>query len=107
MELEVRQGGAGMNNSNNQFRPLEMPKFSFWDRLTTPKWIRDSMVNQSRLFNKWADEEMKATQRKIENCKHENISGAYGLIICADCGKGMDEKPHYKWSWKLNKAVRL
>ena len=43
----------------------------------------------------------------LKNCKHEKVNGIYPFITCIDCGKGMDKKPHYKWSWKLNKAVRL
>ena len=96
-----------MTNRNNQYRPLEMPKFSLWDYLTLSKKYRESIINHRNLVNELMAQQMKADQRKVENCKHENISGAYGLIICADCGKGMDKKPHYKWSWKLNKAVRL
>ena len=45
--------------------------------------------------------------KNIENCKNEKVNGIYPFITCIDCGKAIDKKPHYKWSWKLNKAVRL
>lgn len=44
---------------------------------------------------------------KPRNCKHENLIGNAPFITCKDCGKAMDEKPHYKWNWKLGKAVRV
>lgn len=27
--------------------------------------------------------------------------------VCSALSSGVRNKPHYKWSWKLNKAVRL
>lgn len=96
-----------MNNSNDQFHPLEMPKFTLWDYLTISKKDRESIVYHRKLMNELMNQQMKVESIKVENCKHEKAIDFYGLIRCKDCGKAMDKKPHYKWSWKLNKAVRL
>lgn len=42
---------------------------------------------------------------------HHNFEPSKAITgICKVCGDSIPEirnKPHYKWSWKLNKAVRL
>ena len=41
------------------------------------------------------------------SCKSEhNIPGGVDTRKWVDCEK-CNKKPHYKWSWKLNKAVRV
>ena len=75
----------------------------------SPDWDRIiDFFNSSRHKN---EPRLECTVQWVCNSGHHN-SDSYKDITgrCSTCGELVPEvrrKPHYKWSWKLNKAVRL
>jgi hypothetical protein len=95
MGLEVRKGGAGMNSllrhimgfgSIGESNPQSMhyKHVPFEDRVCHPVYWKCPSCSEQHLISRLMD----TSQWR-------------------DCHICRDKKPKYKWSWKLNKAVRL
>lgn len=58
-----------------------------------------------------ADSAQPSTTEWVCNKGHRNIEYSKNITgrcrVCGEVDSMLRKKPHYKWSWKLDKAVRL